>query len=145
MGTLVPPPPHAYVDAGKPWSPPASAAAGGQWHVVREQNGLSVAHAAERFWAVGDGLRLFSALAPGWGVAAGDDGVAPPRTALPGAPRRAVRRCHRQPECQDRHPKPGRGVRSAQKKQRAQAASVGRHPGADRRRGGDGGWTWCKT
>src|SRR5919201_6223221 len=113
MGTLVPPAPHAYVDAGKPWSPPASAAAGGQWYFVREQNGLPVAHAAERFWAVGDGLRLLSALAPGWGVGAGDDRAPPGRAPLPRASRRAVGRRHRQSECQDRHAEPGRGVREA--------------------------------
>src|ERR671929_2008376 len=111
MGDLAPPAPHTHVDTGEPWSPPASAAAGGQWHVVREQNKLPVAPAAERFWAVGDGLWLFSALAPGRGVGAGDGGVAPPRTSLPGAPRRAIRRRHRQPECQDCYPKPGRRVR----------------------------------
>src|SRR5262244_2319197 len=46
------------------WTPPAFAAAGGQWHFVCQQDGLPVAHAAQRIWTVGDGLWLLSALAP---------------------------------------------------------------------------------
>ena len=59
------------------------------------KTGLPVAYAAQRFGAMGDSLRLLSALAPGGGVGAGDDGAAPSRTPVPGAPRRAVGRGHR--------------------------------------------------
>src|SRR2546423_1265973 len=111
MGPPAPLAPQAHMDAGEPWTPPASAAAGGQWYFLREQDGLPVAHAAPRFWAVGDGLWLLSALAPGWGVGAGHDRAPPDRAPLPRASRRAVGRRYRQSECQDRHPKPGRGVR----------------------------------
>src|SRR5215471_6828908 len=99
MGTPVPPAPSAHVDTGEPWPSPAFAAADGQWHVVCEQDRLPVAHAPQRVWAVGDRLWLLLALAPGRRVGAGDDGVTSRRAQVPGAPRRAVRRRDRQPEC----------------------------------------------
>jgi transposase len=139
MGHPVSPAPQARVEAGEPWTSPAAAAAGGPWHFVGEQDGLPVAHAAQRFWAVGDGLRRLSALAPGRGVGAGDDGATPGRTPVPGAPRRAVGRRQRQPECQDGHPEQRGGVGREQKNQRAQAPLVGRHARADRGRRGDSG------
>src|SRR5262249_28579606 len=48
-------------------------------------------------------------LAPGGGVGAGEDGAASSRTSVQGAPRRAVGRHHRQPQCQDGHAKQGGG------------------------------------
>src|SRR2546423_14878956 len=98
MGPPAPLAPQAHMDAGEPWTPPASAAAGGQWDFVREQDGLPVAHAAQRFLAVGDGLRLLLALAPGWGVGAGDDRAPPARAPPARASRPAVGKRYRQSE-----------------------------------------------